>query len=81
MEGVMSDYMSGLREARLNMWHRKQQEEFKKNAFRRQKMYGIIICGLAIISQAFVNSIFWGIEVLPIMAGGIYMICTERRYV
>lgn len=76
----MSDYMIGVREARLNMWHRRQQEEFERNAFRRQKIHGVFVCAIAIIIQALLNDIWWALETAPVLAAGLYLIGTERRW-
>lgn len=78
------DTKRGYWEAKGMMTKRRQNEIFKRNAMLRQKIIG---CLIAVISMALwialtaydLKQIWWGTELAPLMAIGIYIMLTDKK--
>ena len=66
--------------AHMIVWRNRQMRDSEKNAFLRQKAYGIAFCLVSMVSQYLLNDIWWALETVPVMVSGLYLISTERRY-
>ena len=74
MERDMSEDMAyAIRLAHRIVNHAKVDRQFQRNAVIRQKLFGVAICAVAIVSQIVIDDIWWALETIPLVTLGLML--------